>query len=225
MSQPELHQDMPGIPRDPVPEPAMDVPVTPRGERTRQAILDAAYHLFISQGFHATSMRQIARDAGVALGGIYNHFSSKEEIFDHVLLDRHPYRQIFEVLETIPGDDLETFVHRAVETAMEVIGRRPDFIKLAFIELSEFQGKHAPHLYRVIFPHFQRFWSRFAGPGGGLRPGLPPQPVIFSFLGTIFAFYLTMSVSGEDGALPLDKNPSRHIIEILLHGILNPERP
>ena len=49
-----------------------------RGERTRAEIIQAAHDLFIQQGYHGTSMRQIAGQAGIALGGLYNHFESKE---------------------------------------------------------------------------------------------------------------------------------------------------
>jgi AcrR family transcriptional regulator len=63
-----------------------------KGEATRLTIENAAIQLFLEQGYHATSMRQIARGAGVALGGIYNHFSSKEQIFDQVLIEKHPYQ-------------------------------------------------------------------------------------------------------------------------------------
>ena len=39
-----------------------------KGEVTRLAIEDAALSLFMEQGYHATSMRQIAENAGLALG-------------------------------------------------------------------------------------------------------------------------------------------------------------
>ena len=52
-----------------------------KGEVTRLAIEDAAIELFLEHGYHATSMREIADHAGLALGGIYNHFKSKDEIF------------------------------------------------------------------------------------------------------------------------------------------------
>jgi len=47
-----------------------------KGETTRLTIEDAAVELFMEHGYHATSMRQIAERAGLALGGIYNHFAS-----------------------------------------------------------------------------------------------------------------------------------------------------
>ncbi len=52
-----------------------------RGEQTRGEIIRAAHKLFVQQGYHGTSMRQIAKQAGIALGGLYNHFDSKQEVF------------------------------------------------------------------------------------------------------------------------------------------------
>lgn len=48
---------------------------------TRQAILDAAVDLIIEKGFRATSMRAIARQAGVGDATVYNYFPTKESIF------------------------------------------------------------------------------------------------------------------------------------------------
>ena len=69
-----------------------------KGETTRLAIEDAAVNLFMEHGYHGTSMRQIAERAGLALGGIYNHFSSKEEIFEGIIVDKHPYKKILPLI-------------------------------------------------------------------------------------------------------------------------------
>ena len=69
-----------------------------KGKQTRQGILSAAYDLIIRQGYAATSMRQIAERSGLALGGIYNHFSSKEEVFRSILQERHPILQMIPLL-------------------------------------------------------------------------------------------------------------------------------
>jgi AcrR family transcriptional regulator len=71
--------------------------VDPHGRptlHTAQSILDAGEFLFQRQGFHGTSMRQIARFAGITPAAIYNHFPSKEEIFVALLKARLPHRTL-----------------------------------------------------------------------------------------------------------------------------------
>lgn len=47
---------------------------------TRQRILKVAQELFASQGFDATTTRDIAKGAGIAAGTMFNYFSSKEAV-------------------------------------------------------------------------------------------------------------------------------------------------
>ena len=51
-----------------------------KGEETRQAIVEQAAPLFNQRGFHGCSMSDIMEATGLEKGGIYRHFSSKEEI-------------------------------------------------------------------------------------------------------------------------------------------------
>jgi AcrR family transcriptional regulator len=53
----------------------------------RVAILDAAMRVFGSMGFRDAKIADIATEAGVATGTLYNYFSSKEEIFQSILDD------------------------------------------------------------------------------------------------------------------------------------------
>lgn len=53
----------------------------------RQAIVDAAMRVFGTTGFHDAKIADIAAEAGVATGTLYNYFSSKEEIFQSILED------------------------------------------------------------------------------------------------------------------------------------------
>jgi AcrR family transcriptional regulator len=62
-------------------------PRTPRGARTRRALLDAAAVEFGDKGFHATGITDITRRAGVALGSFYTWFESKEAIFRALVAD------------------------------------------------------------------------------------------------------------------------------------------
>jgi AcrR family transcriptional regulator len=51
-----------------------------RAEETRAAIIEAALRLFRETGYEATTMRAIAREAGVSTGNAYYYFGSKEEL-------------------------------------------------------------------------------------------------------------------------------------------------
>ncbi len=55
---------------------------------TKREILDAALELFAATGFHGTSMRDIARAAGVRESGIYHYFASKEALLDAVIFEQ-----------------------------------------------------------------------------------------------------------------------------------------
>jgi len=49
-------------------------------ERRHRQIIDAAVQLFIQQGFHKTTTRQIAQAAGFSIGSLYEYITSKEDI-------------------------------------------------------------------------------------------------------------------------------------------------
>jgi AcrR family transcriptional regulator len=53
---------------------------TPKAEETGRRILDCALELFRQEGFDATTMRDIARKAGVATGAAYYYYPSKDAI-------------------------------------------------------------------------------------------------------------------------------------------------
>jgi AcrR family transcriptional regulator len=60
--------------------PTLKNRITARAEDTRRKIYEAAMELFREKGFEETTMRDIAAKAGVALGGAYYYFSSKDAI-------------------------------------------------------------------------------------------------------------------------------------------------
>jgi AcrR family transcriptional regulator len=56
----------------------------PRGER-REQLLEAASEMFVDRGYHATGMDEIAERAGVSKPVLYQHFSSKLDLYLAVL--------------------------------------------------------------------------------------------------------------------------------------------
>lgn len=110
---------------------------------------EAALELFSTQGYGATSMRQISQLAGVSVGNLYHHFSSKETIYQQ-LLDEY-----FEKLLD-PNDALQQLFERAdfpedLEELAALIERGVDdyapYIMLIFIDVVEFRGQHIHAFY------------------------------------------------------------------------------
>jgi AcrR family transcriptional regulator len=54
-------------------------------QQKKQLIMDTALELFAENGFHATSMSQVAKKAGVSKGLAYNYFESKQNILDEII--------------------------------------------------------------------------------------------------------------------------------------------
>jgi len=63
-----------------VTEPSSDAPATSKAQQTRAAIVAAATKLFRSGGYDATTMRAVAKEAGVSVGNAYYYFGSKEHL-------------------------------------------------------------------------------------------------------------------------------------------------
>ncbi len=51
----------------------------------KEKIMQASIQLFVERGFHNTSTRMIAEQAGVSEGLIFRHFRSKDELLDSLL--------------------------------------------------------------------------------------------------------------------------------------------
>ena len=54
-------------------------------KQKKELIMETALELFAENGFHATSISQVAKKAGISKGLIYNYFESKKEILDEII--------------------------------------------------------------------------------------------------------------------------------------------
>lgn len=100
-----------------------------KGEQTRQKIIAMAAPLFNQQGFAGCSMQDVMQATGLEKGGLYRHFSSKEELaaeaFRYAL--RNGVRTRTDGLDAAgsPLDQLRCFIRRFVESAPSVPGGCP----------------------------------------------------------------------------------------------------
>src|SRR6476661_4575838 len=78
------------------------------GSQTKEHAQRVATALFISQGFEATSLREIAEQLGISKASLYYHFSSKDAIVDSIITSRRDEIEnlMAWVREQEPGADL-----------------------------------------------------------------------------------------------------------------------
>ena len=89
--------------------------------QTRRELLDAAATVFARQGYHGTSVDEVADAAGYTKGAVYSNFSSKEQLFLE-LLDRQ-IDQAVEVIEDI-------FAKAAPDERPRMLGEMHDEIQV-----------------------------------------------------------------------------------------------
>jgi AcrR family transcriptional regulator len=191
-----------------------------KGEATRLAVEDAAKELFLEQGYAATSMRQIADKAGLALGGIYNHFASKDEIFEAIIIDQHPYKKILPLIIAVEGDTAREFFGNAFRIVVNELGQQPEFINLMFVELVEFKGKHGSVMLREIAPKILPVFEKVIKNLKGLRV-TNPAVLMRSFFGMVVSYFITeMVISNSVISKLMPKNSTDLYIDLFLNGIL-----
>ena len=169
--------------RPPVADPQTST-LTPRGQRTRAKLLDAAERVFGENGFERASIVEITKTAGVAQGTFYVYFESKHAVFAH-LVDTLGRTLRQELSEAIAGLTSRLEVERAGFEAF-----------LLFIE-------NHRHLYKIVRQAefvdealYRSYYTRLAeGYASGLRAAmsegefanLDPEAIAYALMG-IFDF-------------------------------------
>ncbi|MCI0395275.1 MAG: TetR/AcrR family transcriptional regulator [Chloroflexi bacterium] len=190
-----------------------------KGERTRAGLIEAAFELFAGQGFHGTSMRQIAERAGLTVGSIYNHFPSKDDIFVAVVQEYHPLTRIAPLLAEIEGDDVEELIGRLARQLIGPLEETPGLLNLALVEFVELEGKHLPRLIETFQPQVMAFVQRLAVAQGQLRPA-PLLAIFRAFVGLILGYILTAEALKAWPAGPDQLGRLDDFIDLYLRGVL-----
>jgi AcrR family transcriptional regulator len=109
----------------------MKTPVTPRGQRTRQKLLDAAEEIFGNKGYDNASVAEITQKAGVAQGTFYIYFPDKKAAFTELVRE------------------LNHLVRKETTLAIAGINNRMEAEQIGFQAFFKFVLKR-PNLYRII---------------------------------------------------------------------------
>lgn len=168
----------------------------PRRERERlrhrQEILAAAHKLIEERGIEGLTVDDVAREAEFAVGSIYRHFRSKEELIEALLTEL--IEPLFEEIEALPGSGLG--FEQMIEEATRLVDRnRLETLPLLQIFLASpvklpVPGTPSGELLRKgnerIFAAISQLIA--AGQSEGLLPKADQLPMVLSLIGLIHSF-------------------------------------
>ena len=192
----------------------------PNPTRSRQQIISAAHRLFLEQGFHGTTMRQIAKESGMALGSLYNHFNDKDDLFRAVFEAYNPYPLLLLALENSQAPTAEALARTAARRLVTQLNARPDLIKLVFIDVVEFQGRHLRASYPQVAPGMENFAKRLQRDPNAVR-SLSTDSMLRAFFGLFYTFHMTEMLLGKPPDPEAQSAALQELIEVYLFGILN----
>ena len=165
---------------------------TAKGELSRENLLDAAARVFRQRGYNATTIRDIAREAGVALGGLYRHFSSKEEFIAVSLTDgmKDIRAKVQRAVSTLPPDaPLHDKIKAGIKAQIMATRKRGDSYDLAVrYERASTAPASIWKPYRQEVEGYRQYWKSLldqARESGQIRRDSNTAMLTFFLLGSV----------------------------------------
>ncbi len=199
-------------------------------EKRKGNIEDAARRLFIKQGFHATSMRDIAKGARVSLGNLYNYYATKDAIFESIVSKYLEFidEQLREMFGSIDEPLEPESLRRLGEMAGELVKMHSDFWLLMYIDVLEFQNRHFRKMFDGLSQRFEKvFGEKFtqAEKRGDLRTGVEPGFVFTAAYMQFFNYFLVEKLFGGNRHLGLsDDRALNCLTKIFAYGTLSEQK-
>jgi AcrR family transcriptional regulator len=205
----------------------VEEPQITKGEQTRQDLLAAARRLFLSQGFTATPMRQIAREVGITPGAIYNHYSGKDELFTAVLQNAAPYDEVFALWDRMEADSAEDLVRQMFRASLAYAIDHQDYLQLALIDAQERDGAALATFLPEMLPRGQRWYQRLvaldAERGQARLRDIPFLVFVRALLSLVIGFLLTQRVATPERVPQMASiDWAEALADLFLHGVLRP---
>ena len=123
-------------------------------ENKRAQILQAAVRVFARQGYEATRVGDVAKDAGVAYGLVYHYFGSKEAVLEAVFREAWGRLLAAVALAEETGEDASEQLTLVVKIVLRTWRDDPDLVRLLVREITR-----SPHIQDELDEIAQAFAS------------------------------------------------------------------
>lgn len=192
---------------------------------TKERIMEEALNLFSLKGFHAVSVRDIVKKVGIKESSMYNHFKSKQDLFDTIVDHCFSKAETYFQERNLPFgiEDDKTLFHerdftKLSESVLSVFRYFfEDSYNIRFRNLliiSQFENGKAKQAYRKLFRDYPlQFQTNLFQTLIDSHYFLPGDPAVMAtnFYGTIFM--LIHTYDSFDEAKPLILKHLKHFWE------------
>lgn len=185
---------------------------------SRERILQQATQLFIEQGYHRLSMRELAEAVGISKAGIYHHFKDKESLFLAVLVSH--LDELEQVVEDATAAD-GSVQQRVEQMVRNFLARSADqraIIRVARQEMAHLSEQGQQTLRQA---YHQKFIGKITGllaegiEQGEFR-GMDPQVLTWALLGLLNPYLYP--AHGHDA---VDADTISQVLQIFFFGVVS----
>ena len=182
----------------------------------RKTILQAATRLFVSNGYSAISMREIAEACGISKAALYYHFKDKEELLLEIFRDYlRETSRLIDASQSQDGSPRE----RIEALARAIFAQPPDqrgIIRLAIQEMANIRPAARADFGTLYHDQFIGRINAVLARGveqGQLRP-VDVSLASWIFLGMMYPFFFP----GQERALD-EEQVIQHVVSIFFEGV------
>ena len=167
-------------------------------EYRQKQILDAALAVFSRKGYGEATIPDIAREAGVAVGTIYNYYESKRDLLVS-LVDAYVVTEPFRELLVQSGKaDERTFVRSLIENRLDWGSENFERFLFVFTEIlrdPELRQQFAEQVLASVLQFPEKFFKAKIA-SGDFRP-LNHKLIVRAMVGMVIGFILLRKLEGE----------------------------
>ena len=162
-----------------------------KGQQSRSKLLQAAARVFVKQGFAQTTIRDIAKEAGVALGALYFHFGSREEFATAVyeLGIKAIWEQVEAEISALPaGAGPAERIEAAIHAHLKATLQHGDYAAAIRYARDSLAPAAAQRRYRQTVDHYRKFWQALIEDGqraGVVRRDMTAGILLFFVFGAV----------------------------------------
>ena len=168
-------------------------------EKNKLKIERAALYLFTRKGFHGTTVREIAKKAGVSMGKLYIYYDTKEDIFIDLVnhqgrkMEAIRQKELIPLMASLDPDSLR----KLAKAIGRVVSENLDYWRLMYIDVVEFRHKHFIHSFREIAGGLRTYANAvIRGSKVAFPPGLDPALAYTTIYLHFFTYFLTEELFG-----------------------------